>query len=384
MSMVDVRAIAVACTLLTGCFYVDPIFPRPHYSITVEPAVIPRGGMVTLVARLSDTDSEVGSFDWRVFSCLGIDHGAAIGCDMTEFYPPPGSPPPDDTLSTVSFTVPPTTKSGVTTAAIRVRLDARSDRGAVALPEGSNQTFAVGNAPPELQLVKQSHRLAVGAPIDVIATYSDIDSALDGIMLAWAATAPGSTEPLRFDEEITIAQDPADPSHRKAAARLTPTVPGSWNVQVTAQDQDGGMATHDLPIAVVPDGPPCLQQWLPIVAPTGATLPISVPTVFQVPLVDDDLDAYPRITDAPQFGTTTFAWSVLRPGAAQREVQVGATGNAIVFDPAAFTPGDVVELRVEIFDRQRTMLPCDDAAATCSIASSASCLQRQTWRVEVR
>ena len=106
--------------------------------------------------------------------------------------------------------------------------------------------------------------------------------------------------------------------------------------------------------------------------------------MFQVPLVGDDLDAYPPIQGATQFGTTVFAWSILPPGATVRQTLAGATGNAIALDPAAFTPGDVVELRVEIFDRHHTALPCDDSAATCSITASPSCLQRQTWRVEVR
>jgi hypothetical protein len=270
--------------------------------------------------------------------------------------------------------------SGAKIQAIVVTLEARSDRGAKALPDGNNEVFAVGNASPVFELHTESHSLAVGAPIDVIATYGDVDSELDGITLQWTVTPPGSPGPYSFDG-VPIAQDPGDPSHRKAGKRLTPTATGSWDVQVTASDPDGGSTTHVLSIPVVPDQPPCLRQWLPTVPPAGATLPISTPTVFQVPLVDDDVDPYPPISATPQLA---FAWSILRPGAAQREVQVGATGNAIVLDPAAFTPGDVVELRVEISDRQRTPLPCDDAAATCSIMSSPSCLQRQTWRVEVR
>lgn len=374
------RAAAAACVLLTGCFYIDPIVPQTYYQLRVDPDVIPRGGTITLSAHLVNTESQAGSFDWAVKSCAGFDHGVASQCDGTEFYPPPGSPPPDDTASTVQITVPPTTMSGDKTQAIVVTLDARSDRGAKALPDGNNEVYQVGNAPPALALRMESHSLAVGAPIDVIATVSDVDSALDGVALAWTVTAPGSAGAYSFDD-VPIAQDPGDPGHRKVDKRLTPTVPGSWDVQVTASDPEGGSTTRDLPITVVPDQPPCLRQWLPTVPPAGETLPISTPTVFQVPLVDDDVDPYPPIGATSQLA---FAWSILRPGATQRELQVGATGNAIALDPAAFTPGDVVELRVEIFDRQRTALPCDDAAATCSIQSSADCLQRQTWRVEVR
>jgi hypothetical protein len=305
----------------------------------------------------------------------------ASQCDDIAFYSTDSGPHPDDTMSTVHIMVPATTMSRAMTQAIQITLDARSDRGAVALSDGSNQEFAVGDAPPVVRLDRQSHSLAVGAPIDVIATYGDIDSALDQVALEWTVIAPGPPGSYAFDE-LPVAQDPGDPGHRKAARRLTPAIEGSWDVQVVARDLEGGSTTQHLsPFTVVPDRPPCLAQWLPAVPPAGASLPISIPTVFQVPLVDDDLDPYPPITEIPQL---VFAWSILPPGETQREVQVGATGNALALDPAAFTPGDVVELRVEIFDRRRTALPCDDAAATCSITSSDSCLQRQTWRVEIR
>lgn len=370
--MVGVRAAAV-CALLTGCFYIDPILPRPSVRLTA-PEAIQRGGQVTVSAELLDTDSSVGSFDWDVFSCAEYGNGTPVGCDKVPFY---GRR--DQAASTASFMVPPTTMAGVRTQAIHVDLKARSDRGALALPDG-NSVFPVGDAPPVVQLARQSHSLAVGAPIDVIATYSDIDSSLDGFTLDWTVTAPPEAGSYAFTS-IPIVQDPADPGHRKAVVRLTPSVTGSWDVQVTARDPERVPATQDLRIAIVADQPPCLRRWLPTVPPPGATLPISTPTVFQVPLVDDDLDPYPPISEEPKL---LFAWSLLRPGGGPREVQTGATGNAIVLDPAAFTPGDLVELRVEIYDRQRTALPCDDAAATCSIASSDSCLERQTWRVEVR
>lgn len=368
---------AAASVLLTGCFYVDPIVPPPHVTIQVAPpGLLQRDGVVTLAAHL-DPNSRPGTYDWQVFACLDFDQ-SAHQCDSDAFFSSPASDilPLNDS---VNFTIPPATQSGGKTQAIQVQLDARSDRGARAARD-DNSDFAVGDAPPVLQLTTRSHSLAVGAPIDLLVTYSDPDDALDDVALAWTPTAPG---PYTLDD-LTVPQDPGDMKHRTAGKRLTPGAPGSWDVEVDARDPEGTTTTHHFSLTVVPDRPPCLQQWLPIVPPAGATLPVSAPTVFQVPLVDDDLDAYPPITDAPQFGATTFAWSILPPGAAQRQTLVGATGNAVELDPAAFTPGDVVELRVEIFDRQHIALPCDDAAATCSIASSDSCIQRQTWRVEIR
>ena len=53
-------------------------------------------------------------------------------------------------------------------------------------------------------------------------------------------------------------------------------------------------------------------------------------------------------------------------------------------DPASYQPGDIVELRVEIKDRKNTAITCADANPTCSTISDNACIQRQTWRVEVR
>jgi hypothetical protein len=160
--------------------------------------------------------------------------------------------------------------------------------------------------------------------------------------------------------------------------------PGEWTVAVTARDTLGEQTELTVPIVVAEDRPPCLAQWQPIVPPEAATLPIAAPTVFQVSQVTDDLDAHPQVTGDPIFGRPEFAWSILRAGSPVREPLVGAIGNTVDFDPRAFTPGDLVELRVEIFDRKRIAIPCVDNAPTCSVISQPTCLQRLTWRLEVR
>jgi hypothetical protein len=84
---------------------------------------------------------------------------------------------------------------------------------------------------------------------------------------------------------------------------------------------------------------------------------------------------------------TTFSWSILPPGASTRQ-PLAVTGNQVALDPASYSPGDIVELRVEIADRamilNNTAISCADNIPTCSVISDASCIQRQTWRVEVR
>jgi hypothetical protein len=57
--------------------------------------------------------------------------------------------------------------------------------------------------------------------------------------------------------------------------------------------------------------------------------------------------------------------------------------NSVALDPISFTPGDILELRVEVFDRNDTQLPCAQDQQSCSLSAN-TCIQRQTWFVEVR
>lgn len=369
------RAVATGWLLcaLTGCFYVDPIVTRPQVQIEIlDPGKIYRGGSVTLAANFTDAGAGLGTYDWKLYTCTEFGPTGAGSCDDVAFYTATAT-----RRNTVNFSVPVMNMSGTDkTQAIRVDLEARSDRGALAQAAGQ-RGFEVLDAPPTLMVDHSAITYTVGAPIDLFAKYSDPDDELDAVAVTWEPTPAAPLEDLPVPA-------PAGGATRTVGVRLVPGQPGAWTVKATARDPLGMADEKDISFTVDPDRPPCLAQWQPIVPPDGASLPVTAPTVFQVPLVDDDLDAYPAVSTAPQFGTTSFAWSILPPGAAQRQPLAGATANLIDFDPAAFTPGDIVELRVEIFDRQATPLPCDDAAATCSITSSRTCIQRQTWRVEVR
>ena len=106
------------------------------------------------------------------------------------------------------------------------------------------------------------------------------------------------------------------------------------------------------------------------------------PEPVRILVVTDDLDPYPPMPSDPVLGETTFAWSLLPPGATTRE-PLSATGAGVALDPASYQLGDIVELRVEIYDRNHTAIPCDDSDPTCSIGANA-CTQRLTWRVEMQ
>jgi hypothetical protein len=371
--VVGVRAVAVIGLLLTvgvcGCFYVDPIEPRPRVLLDFEPNTITRGGTVTLMATLTDPNMDPGLYEWTLSTCPASGQ-SAHECDEIAFLTVEKNP-----HNMLSFSVPVMTKAGTDkTGRIRVQLDAFSNRNALAQ---ETRDLPVDDAPPSLSLARSAHSYTVGAPIDLVATFSDPDDALGAIKLDWSST------PQAAFVDVPVP-GPGPAGHATVGQRLVPDRPGEWDIRVEARDPSDARTEQHLMFTVDADHPPCLGQWQPIAPPPGTTLPITDVTVFQVPLVNDDLDAYPPVTDAPEFGSTRFAWSILPPGATEREVLTGATGNRVQFDPAAYHPGDIVELRVEIFDRSHTVLPCADGAATCSIDSAPSCLQRQTWRVEVR
>jgi hypothetical protein len=193
------------------------------------------------------------------------------------------------------------------------------------------------------------------------------------------------TQPVTSLEDAMVKQDANDPAHYTYGKAFKTDKPGDYEIRVTADDGLGletSKTTSSITIVVDDDDPPCLRQLSPIVATAPSAWPMSEPTLFQVHVVEDDLDPYPTISD-PYLGPTKFTWSLLAPGST-RQLLSGVSGNSVALDPASFQPGDIVELRVEINDRKNRILTCADANATCSVISDNSCLQRQTWRVEVR
>jgi len=295
-------------------------------------------------------------------------------CSATPFAQPSGS-------SVADFAVPVWVSGdrAALTRSIHVRVTAHDDRGALAGGDPSIQ-YTVDDAPPALVLASSpAPHYTVGAPLELFAKYSDPDDDLAAVSVAWQVVAPDPAAALAPLRSI----DGGDGS-RTQVVELVPSVTGAWRIQAAAADPIGTTTTQQLELDVEQDHPPCLAQWQPIVPPEGAALPITEPTRFQIQRVTDDLDAYPRSSSDPRFGTTTFAWSIRAGGGTDRQPVAGVTGNAVALDPAAFAPGQIVELRVEAFDRTHTAISCPDAAASCGDPALPGCLQRQTWRVEIR
>lgn len=370
------RLVAIIGLLLTGCFYIDPINGRPSVSIHLQSSsVIHRGDHLLFTADYYDPEHHAGTFAWKAIACID-EHLASCDGDDQAFYTKTLND--EDTADLVVPTM--TLVHRAPVQAIKVKLEARDDRGA--LTQGL-EVYRVDDLPPTLELRRSAHSYAVGAPIDLFAKYGDRDDGAPNVKLDWTLFTP-NTQPGYTWTEPAFVQDPRDPTHVTVGRTLVPQGTGEWDVKVTATDELGEATVAHLVFTVGADQPPCLTSAQPAVPPAGATLPIVGPTVFQVPLVSDELDAYPPLLGQPEFGTTTFAWSILPPGAPARQPLVGATGNTIDFYPDAFTPGDIVELRVEIFDRNHTAITCAENLATCSVIAQPGCIQRQTWRVEVR
>lgn len=382
------RSLAAALFVIAapGCFYFDPINQRPSIAIRQTSSdVVARDGELVLEGRYDDPDSGLGSLDWEVYACTSVSGKEGTSCDPEPFYSRATSRLVD-AVDAVAIHVPTFRAAGAPVEALRVTLAARDDRGARANPS-QELVIPVGNAAPALELRKlSSHGAVPGIPIDLAAKFGDADDGAAKVTLAWKVFTP-NTQPRYTLDDLAVPAG-SDPTRRAAGKTLTPQGTGDWTVQVTATDPVGATRERTLVLSVVDDRPPCLAQWLPI-APAGpGTLAIAGPTVFQIPLVADDLDVYPPSAADPVLGTATFAWSILAPGGSVHQPLAGATGNTILFDPGRFAPGDVVELRVEAFDRAHPVSTCADNLATCPVVSQPDCgvhpTQRQTWRLEIR
>ena len=360
----------VAISLLSGCFYVESFNQRPSVQIVTGSDALHRGDPVTLMARADDPDGQPVHFSWRLYLCT--DAADFATCDRDPAFT--GLEPQLD------FVVPNTRANAEPVESLLAVLEGTDDHGATAKPE-DRVILPVGDAGPTVALREVSrYRFVEDTPIELYAAYGDPDDDVANVSLAWEVQPPVV---VPYDL-VDLGADVPDPDNTKLlldSRSLVPAAAGKWILKVTASDPLGASSTEDLEITVVPDHAPCLDSWSPI-APATEVLPVSEPTLFQIPTVGDDLDRYPTIPNDDIYGTTRFAWS-LKVGTGPRQ-SLGVTANSVGFDPASYAPGTQVELRVEIFDRNATAISCSDSDRTCSVISDPACIQRQTWHVEVR
>lgn len=366
---------------LPGCFYIDPVNERPRIHAVVRKCAVDtacditlsdlhRGDAVELVAQFDDPDGPASavSYDWLIVAC---DRGANQ-CDVD-------APMYRGNKATPAFTVPRTLASGAPVQLVRVELSLRDNLGALA---SAFPSFAINDG-PGLELsgrvrgsVLTADGVSLGAPLELVATYRDADDDIANVQLDWAVYSPDGKAAFTLTDLGAPSSAGTTQTTRK---QLLAFGLGAWSVRATASDQAGASTQRELKFTVAPDRAPCLAQWMPAVPPLDRALPITAPTRFSIPTVTDDLDPYPLLGGAP-YGTAAFGWS-LRLGAGDFAPLAGTTGNSVELDPRNFAPGDVAELRVEVFDRAHPEIGCDASEPTCG---TAGCLQRQTWRVEMR
>lgn len=362
------RLVPVIALLAGGCFYTEPINQRPSIDIRNETTgVIHRADSVTLSAVVSDPENQVVDLAWTAYACRDV---AAASC-ATVFQ--------TGTQATFTFAVP-SLSLGENVRAVRVTLAAVDVLGAHAHPD-QELVIPLADYDPTLALAASSrYGFTDGTDVDVFAQLADADDDTTMEHITWDVFPPSVS--ATYETQVTLI---ASPDHTKRTEHFVlrhPTGVGTWTVRATASDPLGHQVTADQTIVIAADRDPCLAQWTPIAPLDGtAALPLSAPTRFAVPVVTDDLDVYPTVPGDPVLGTTTFQWSIEKPGAGAF-VPLATTGNAVELSPDVFDHGDLVQLRVEIFDRRAVAIPCAADALTCSI-SSTSCLQRLTWRVSI-
>jgi len=381
---------------VSGCLYADPINQRPSLDIQrMEPTGdVYRTDTVKLKAIASDPEGQLVSFQWRAYLCDSqpiTDVMNHPGCDAVPFY--------TAILENASFIVPPRRADvDAPVEQVLVLLEGQDEYGATARPI-QQLVLGISDHPPDLVLRKDSrYGYVVNTSINIYAKLGDADDGPDkALPLDWKVFTP-INQPAYAFEDIPVPQDAMDPTHIQLGKRFTPAGVGDWEIQAVATDPlekaciEQGLdnctqTTESVMITVIPDHAPCISQVAPIAAPAGSALPMTDPTLFQVNVVVDDLDPWPAVPSDPVLETTTFHWSILPPGASTRQA-LTVDSNQVALDPASYSPGDIVELRVEIADRNmnagNTPITCADANPICSVISDNSCIQRLTWRVEVR
>lgn len=366
----------VLASVLSGCFYTDPINQRP--SIAIHPAkpgeAVSRGEQdVRFYAVTSDPDGDTVALSWRAYACNGT------ACDTAEFQSST-----DTTFDLIQ--IPLANAENQSFDTLEIRLEGHDALGATAKP---SQTFDIhlDDAPPAIQMRADPRPAVTGASIGVYALVTDaddtvIDSPEHPYPVVWSVTPPATTQDTYDSSMLQIPGN--DDQHRQEGMLFTPHGTGDWTIHVSATDPLLAQTTQDLTVHANADELPCVAQWAPAATTDpGTTLPLTDPTLFQVLVVTDDLDPYPSVPNDPNHGATEFHWSIVPPGGT-RQALPNVTGNGVALDPDSYTPGDLVELRVEIEDRNHRAVNCPDTDLTCSMTTDATCSQRLTWRVEVR
>lgn len=362
-------AVLAACAAIVApaCFYFSPINERPRARIQ-ETSVGPYGVGDTVVvnATNSSDDSKASALEvvWQIAAC----DAAGESCE------PVGPNVRRDGIAG-DFEIEVTAKGLLVVVAQITDQRGASDTIDLRIP--------IVNRDPTVRAQITGFPdpgdfggHVLGLPVTIAAQASDPDG--DPLAFEWSAFPPlGSGS-----DPDAVVFEPVD--GRDDLYQLIGDVAGVWDVVARVTDSDGALAESTEQIVLAPDGPPCLVTTDPGTA-TGTAVFVDSPRRFSVLTVDDALDAHPVVADAhPLVGATAFRWSLAGPQSGGAFVELSGHQLAERFiDPARYSPGDALALRVEVADRVARALPCGVGDPTCSIDDNG-CLQRLTWEIVIR
>jgi PKD repeat protein len=199
----------------------------------------------------------------------------------------------------------------------------------------------VNNVAPTPSIVSVSTPRVEGTAVSVVGSATDPAGANDTLTYAWAVYKDGTTTAYATGGNST-------------GFTFTPNDNGSYRIELTVSDEDGGSATVSQSITVANADPVATVIGAPATSPEGTAIHLSG-----------------SVTDAGSADTHTFAWAVTKNG-----VAYGAgTGTAF-----SFTPDDngsyVVSLTVTDDDggvgTDTRTIAVTNVAPTPSIASISS------------
>lgn len=359
-----------------GCFYMDGINREPRANVQVgTPGPHYRNAEVLFSAiKSDDPDGDRLEASWRVRTC----NAARTECDPV-FDERAGRPVSEP----FGVLVPPSRSGGTPTESIHVSVTITDSRGA----SHEDGVFVdITNRPPQPVLQVQGYASPsgghpLGTTVRVVADAADPDR--DDVTFTWRYQPASGSQP-----DDVLWERVADGIYD-----LRADVTGEWRVEVTATDELGAEATAHTSVFVQPDGPPCIAATdPPALADAGYIVErAGAPRRFAVLAVSDDLDVYPPPSattpdgqPSPQ-GTASFHWSIATPYTDGARAPIrGHALSGYVIDPGAYAPGDTLSLRVEIEDRNHLDVNCDEDQPTCALSGDQTCLQRMTWRIEIR
>ena len=381
-SLVTSRSSFIAISLAlwlpgaAGCFFTESINREPRADVQVStPGPHYRGAQVTLSASKSDDpDGEILRVSWRARAC-----NAARSVCGPVFFERADRPQAEP----FNVAIPAARSDGTPVEAIVVEATVMDPHGAT----HRDQVFVdVTNRVPAPVLQVQGFvgpkgGYPLGTTVRLVAEARDPDG--DAVTHTWRYYPVTGSQ----DGDVVWNQVEDD------IYDLAGDVAGEWMVEVEVADVLGASSTARSTVFFQQDGPPCIAATDPpaqveagYIVERGAT-----PRRFAVLAVADDLDVYPppsrQTADgrpSPQ-GTARFRWSIASPYTDDALLPIrGHALSGYTIDPGAYAPGDSLQLRVEIEDRNGFEVSCGQDQPTCSIAGDSACLQRMTWRIDIR